>query len=98
MKAQCLHHIAGFGLKIACQGLIGIRSIELLVIYQSLNILHAGFQILPGHILPMAVLCKHLFDNFLFFRIGIEGDHIIGHFIHHVDRAGAGIQHHIVAV
>ena len=98
VQAQRLHHIAGLGFKIARKGLIGIGGIKLLLVYQCLNILHAKLQILPGHILPMGILCKHFFNNILFFRVRIEGNHIISYLVHHMYRAGAGIQHHIVAV
>lgn len=98
MEAKGLHHVPGAFLEGAGQGGKVIRRIELAGLYQCLNLPIAVLKLRFGHVRLCSIFSQHFPDNFFPGHVGIAGDYVVSHLVHHMDGAGAGVQHNIAAV
>ena len=98
VQAQGLDHVAAALLKGARQRGEGIRAEELSLPDQFVYVGDALPHIGLGHVLPARVLFADQPDDLLRSVLVVKGDDIVGHFVHRVDGAGAGVQHDVVAV
>ena len=98
MQTQCLHHIAGALLE--CTGHIceGIRRVKLPGLLQRLHVGNAVPQILLRHIFALAVFFHHRRYDLIRRAVRVKRNDVIGHLIHYMNGAGAGVQHDVVAV
>ena len=98
MQTQCLHHIAGALLERAGHVRKGIGRVELPSLLQRLHVGNAVPQILFRHILALAVFFHHRRYDLIRRAVRVKRNDVIGHLIHYMNGAGAGVQHDVVAV
>ena len=98
VQAQCLDHACRFGFQITGHRLEGIFGKQLARRLQLGDLVIAFAYLLRRHALGGTVLFCQLTDDHIA-AFGLEhGDDIIGQLVHRMDRAGADIQHDVVAV
>ena len=97
MEAEGLDHGAAV-FEVKGHGLEGIRGVELPGLLQGAHVLDAAPQVLPGDVGAVPVLLQHGGDDLLRAPLLVQGDDVVGHVVHHVDRAGAGVQNDIAAI
>ena len=97
VQAQCLYHsVAVF--KVEGHVLIDIRAPQLAVFLQAGHVVDALAQILLGHVRAAAVFCQHGGNDLVCGMLRVHGDDIVGHLVHNVHRAAAGVQHDVITV
>ena len=97
MQAESLDHGVAV-LEIEREVLIGIGAPQLAGFLQACHVINALAQIGLGHVLTVTVLCHHGGNDLVGGVVGVHGNDIIRHLIHHMHRAAAGIQHDVIAV
>ena len=98
MEAERLHNIAGTLLECAGHLRKGVRCKKFPRLFQPPNILYTGLYIFSRHIRTGMIFFQHgRHDLFRRMRF-IKANDVIGHFIHDMDTAGAGVQHNIISV
>ena len=97
MQAEGLDHGVAV-LEIEREVLIGIGAPQLAGFLQACHIIDALAQVGLGHVLTVTVLCHHGGNDLVGGVVGVHGNDIIRHLIHHMHRAAAGIQHDVIAV
>ena len=97
VQAQCLYHSVAV-LEVKGHVLIDIRAPQLAVFLQAGHIVDALAQILLGHVRAAAVLCQHGGNDLVCGMLRVHGDDIVGHLVHNVHRAAAGVQHDVITV
>ena len=95
VQAQGLHHAAGALLQLPGQGLEGVRREQLPGLLQGRDLVVALGKLLRGHV---GIPLRHLRKEFLPAVALVQADDVIGGVVHHVHRAGAHVQHDVVAV
>ena len=65
---------------------------------QGVDVLQAGQNLPLVHVRPVAVLGQHPGDDLLPGGGLVQGDDVIGHLVHQVDRAAVHVQDDVVAV
>ena len=98
VEAQGLHHVAGALLEGARHVGEGIGGEQLPGALQRLHVRDALPQVGLRHIGALPVFFQHRLHDLVRAVVLEHGDDVIGHLIHHVDGAGAGVQHDVVAV
>ena len=97
VQAQRLYHGVAV-LEVKGHVLIDIRAPQLAVFLQAGHIVDALAQILLGHVRAAAVLCQHGGNDLVCGMLRVHGDDIVGHLVHNVHRAAAGVQHDVITV
>ena len=97
VQAQRLDHSVAV-LEIEGHVLIDIRAPQLAVFLQAGHVIDALAQILLGHVRAAAVLCQHGGNDLVCGMLRVHGDDIVGHLVHNVHRAAAGVQHDVITV
>ena len=98
VQAQRLDHVAGALLEGAGHRREGIRGEELAARLERRHVADAKADVLLGHVLAIAVFGHHGRDDLVRRRGFKHRDDVVGHVVHGMDGAGAGIQHDVVAV
>ena len=76
----------------------GIRRVKLPGLLQRLHVGNAVPQILLRHIFALAVFFHHRRYDLIRRAVRVKRNDVIGHLIHYMNGAGAGVQHDVVAV
>ena len=97
MQAQGLDHPGGLLLQAARHGLKGVGGEKLPRVPERCHLVVALLQVPAGDTLPAGVLFCCGADDGLPVAALKEGDHIVGHLVHHMHGAGADVQHDVVA-
>ena len=71
---------------------------ELAGVLQGLDVIQTFPQLRLIYVLPLAVLGQHPGDDLLVGGGLKQGDHVVGHLVHQVDRAAVHVQDDVVAV
>ena len=71
---------------------------ELAGLFQLGDVLETLAQVGLGHILAAGVFLQHFCHDLVGGGSLVQADHVIGHIVHHVDRAAEYIQHDVVSV
>ncbi len=97
MKAQGLHHVPGALFKGSGQGGEGIRRKQFPRILEGLDVGQTLPQLLLRHIRPVRVFLQQSRHDLIAAACFKPGDDVIGHAVHHMDGAGTGVQHNVIA-
>ena len=97
VQAQRLDHAGGLLLEGVRHGAEGVGGKQLTRRLQLTDLVVALSQFLGGDVLAVAVFLPHLIEDGVAVGLFIQTDHIVGDLIHHVHRAGADVQHDVVA-
>ena len=98
VEAQGLYHVAGALLEGARHVGKGVGGKELSGVLQGFHVGDAVPQLLLRHVGARSVFFQHRRHDLIGTVVLKHGDDVVGHLIHHMDAAGAGIQHDVVAV
>ena len=79
-------------IKTAIEGIFGVK---LLGFHQVGHVFVALGQLVPG---DLRIFLGQGFDDFFLALGGVEGDQVVSHLIHHVNRTGTAVQHNVEAV
>ena len=71
---------------------------ELAGVLEGLDVVQAGPQLTLVHVRPVAVFVQHPGHDLLPGGGLKQGDAVVGHLVHQVDRAAVDVQHDVVAV
>ena len=97
VQAQGLDDAGGTGLQLTRHGLEGIRGKQLARCLQLCDLVIALAHLLRRHTLGGTVFLGQLTDDGVAALAFEHGDNVIGQLVHRVDRAGADIQHDVIA-
>ena len=97
VQAQGLDDAGGTGLQLTRHGLEGIRGKQLARCLQLCDLVIALAHLLRRHALGGTVFLGQLTDDGIAALAFEHGDDVIGQLVHRVDRAGADIQHDVIA-
>ena len=98
VQTQRLDHIAAALLEGARQSRKGVRAEQRALADELRHVVNARPQLLLRHVRPIRIFFPQRIDDLVRGMIRIQRDHVVGHLVHRVNRAGAGIQHDIVAI
>ena len=98
VEAQGLDDVTAAFFELAGEGFIGVRGVELLVIFEVAYIADALEDLVLVDIFAFPVLLHHGGDDLLLRVVRVQRDDVVGDVVHRVDRPRTGIEYDVVPV
>ena len=97
METQGLDNV-GVVLVVGGHGGVGVGGEELVLLLQRRHVVDAGADLLLGDVGAVRIVGQDAPADLVGGVVGVEGDDVIRHLVHQMDRTTAGVQDDVVAV